>query len=117
MRRRIRKLRRQIRKAGGVDVVVTHAPPKGVGDLDDRVHQGFAALLELLDAYKPAYLLHGHVHLRYGLDQTREHTYNQTNVINTCERYVLDIPDRQVPPKHKNQLIWAKRLRSDREYY
>ena len=117
MHRRIRKLRRQIRKAGGIDVVVTHAPPKGVGDLDDRVHRGFAALLDLLDEYKPAYLLHGHVHLRYGLDQTREHTYNQTTVINTCERYVLDIPDREVLPKHKNQLIWAKRLRSDREYY
>ena len=117
MRRRIRKLRRQIRKAGGVDVVVTHAPPKGVGDSDDRVHQGFAALLEFLDQYKPAYLLHGHVHLRYGLDQTRERTYNQTTVINTCERYVLDIPDRQVPEKQKNQLIWAKRLRSDNAYF
>ncbi len=117
MRRRIRKVRRQIRKAGGVDVVVTHAPPKGVGDLDDRVHQGFEALLELLDEYKPAYLLHGHVHLRYGLDQTRERTYKQTTVINTCERYVLDIPDRQVPEKLRNRLIWAKRLRKDREFF
>lgn len=117
MRRRIRKLRRQIRKAGGVDVVVTHAPPKGVGDLDDRVHRGFEALLDLLDEYKPAYLLHGHVHLRYGLDQTRERTYDQTTVINTCERYVLDIADRPVPEKHRNRLIWAKRLRTDREYF
>lgn len=117
MRRRIRKLRRQIRRAGGIDVVVTHAPPKGVGDLDDKAHRGFAALLELLDEYKPAYLLHGHVHLRYGLDQTRERTYNQTTVINTCERYVLDIPDKQIAPKQQNQLVWAKRLRGDREYY
>lgn len=117
MRRRIRKLRRQIRRAGGVDVVVTHAPPKGVGDLNDAAHQGFETLLELLDEYKPAYLLHGHVHLRYGLDQTRERTYNETSVINTCERYVLDIPDRPVPAEHRNHLIWAKRLRRDKEYF
>ena len=111
MRKRIRKVRRQIRKAGGVDIVVTHAPPKGVGDIPGSLaHQGFESLLELLDEYKPAYLLHGHVHLRYGTDQTRERSYNQTRVINACERYTLDIPDQDVPLKHKNQLIWAKRI-------
>lgn len=117
MRRRIRKLHRQIRKAGGIDIVVTHAPPKGVGDLDDAAHRGFETLLELLDEYKPAYLVHGHVHLRYGLNQARERIYHQTKVINACERYVLDIPDRPYPPEKRNQLVWAKRLRRDREYY
>jgi len=117
MQRRIRRLRGQIRKAGGVDIVVTHAPPRGVGDLDDAAHRGFESLLEFLDTYNPTYLLHGHVHLRYGLDQTRERAYNNTKVINTCERYVLDIPDKQVPVKHQNQLIWAKRMREDREYF
>ena len=43
MRRRILRLKRQIRQAGGVDVVVTHAPPMGVGDAEDPAHQGFAA--------------------------------------------------------------------------
>jgi len=117
MQRRIRRLRGQIRKAGGVDIVVTHAPPRGVGDLDDAAHRGFESLLEFLDTYHPTYLLHGHIHLRYGLDQTREHTYNNTKVINTCERYVLEMPDRQVPVKHRNQLVWAKRIREDREYF
>ena len=32
MRRRIRKLRYALWKAGRVDIVVTHAPPRGVGD-------------------------------------------------------------------------------------
>lgn len=117
MRRRIRKLRFQLWKTGGVDIVVTHAPPRGVGDLDDAAHRGFLSLLELLDKYNPQYLLHGHVHLRYGIDNTRELTYNNTKVINTCERYVLDIPDREVPAKHRNQLIWAKRPRLDREIF
>ena len=117
MRRRIRRLRFQLWKTGGVDVVVTHAPPRGVGDLDDNAHRGFEALLELLDKYRPMYLLHGHVHLRYGLDQVRERTYGDTKVINTCERYVIEIPDREFPLKDWNKLIWAKRLRSDSEYY
>lgn len=111
MRRRIRRLRFRLKRLGGVDIVVTHAPPRGVGDGDDRVHQGFEALLELLDTYKPAYLLHGHVHLRYGTDQTRVRQYGDTQVINTSERFILDIPDKPVPEKEKDLLIWKTRHR------
>lgn len=117
MRRRIRKLRFQLWKTKGVDIVVTHAPPKGVGDLDDAAHRGFESLLELLDKYNPQYLIHGHVHLRYGLDQPREHTYKNTKVINACERFTLDIPDRPVPMGKWNQLIWAKRVREESDLY
>lgn len=116
MRRRIARLRFQLWKTKGVDIVVTHAPPRGVGDLSDRAHQGFQALLDLLDKYHPQYLLHGHVHLRYGLDDIRERAYGDTTVINTCERYVLEIPDREVPVKKLNQLIWAKREREKDDF-
>ena len=30
----------------------------------------------------------------------------QRTVVNACERYVLEIPDRPVPPKHLGKLIW-----------
>lgn len=93
MDRRIRKLRRDIKLLGGVDIVVTHAPPRGVGDADDLPHQGFEALLDLIDSYHPTYLLHGHVHLRYGMDIQREREYGGTKVINVCQSYVLDIPE------------------------
>mgnify|MGYP002513038744 CR=1 FL=1 len=92
MRKRIRKLRWQIAKYGGVDIIVTHAPPRGVGDGEDRAHQGFECFLELMDTYRPRYLLHGHVHLSYGRDRTREREYHDTKVINVCEKYVIDIP-------------------------
>jgi len=98
MRQRIRKLRWKLRKHKGVDIVVTHAPPRGVGDAEDIPHRGFEALLELIDQYHPRYLLHGHVHMSYGIDKTREREYNGTKVINTCERYVLEIPD-PIPQK------------------
>lgn len=92
MEKRIKKLRRDIERVGGVDIVVTHAPPLGVGDGEDLTHQGFQAFLDLIDSYHPAYLLHGHVHLRYGMDITREKEYHGTKVINVCQSYVLDIP-------------------------
>ena len=93
MRKRIRKLRWKLWRHKGVDIVVTHAPPAGVGDSDDPAHRGFEAFLPFLDKYKPKYLLHGHVHLNYGMDQTRVRQYGQTQVINTCERYDLIIDE------------------------
>lgn len=96
MQKRIRKLRWKLWRHKGVDIVVTHAPPKGVGDADDLAHQGFEELLKLMDKYKPKYLLHGHVHLSYGIDKTRVRQYGDTKVINTSERYVLEVPDEEL---------------------
>ncbi|MBE6918864.1 MAG: metallophosphoesterase [Ruminococcaceae bacterium] len=91
MRRRIRKLWWQLRKAGGVDIVVTHAAPLGLGDADDYAHRGSEALRELLDKYRPRYLVHGHIHLSYGHEIPREMEYNGTKIINAYERYVIDV--------------------------
>lgn len=106
MRRRIAKLRLALWRAGGVDIVVTHAPPRGLGDAEDPAHRGFTALRELLDRYHPLYLLHGHVHLRYGRDIPREISYNSTRIINVSERYVLEVPDQPFPEKDRGRLIW-----------
>ena len=97
MQKRMKKLRWDIWKAGGVDIVVTHAPPAGVGDAEDNAHRGFETLLDFIDRYHPVYLLHGHVHLTYGQDQTREREYAGTKVINCYERYVIDIEPRPEP--------------------
>lgn len=101
MRWRIWKLRRKIQRHGGVDVVVSHAPLAGVGDGEDFAHRGFYAFLHFVDQYHPTYWLHGHMHLNYGTDRTRVRDYNGTKVINTCERYVLEIPDDEIPTKSR----------------
>ena len=105
MAKRIRKLKWDIAKYGGVDIVVTHAPPAGVGDSDDRAHQGFESFLELIDRYHPMYLLHGHVHKSYSMDFLREREYHGTQVINVCEKYVLDIPDEEIGNRKKLNLF------------
>ena len=113
MRMRYEKLRFSLWKSRGVDIIVSHAPPKGVGDLDDPAHRGFKLLRILMDVLKPKYLLHGHVHLRYTPDRIREREYGSTKVINVCERYVLELPDRDVPEKKKNKLIYHSRRRDN----
>lgn len=59
-----RRARRLTRKAGRrpVDVLLTHAPPRGVGDRDDAPHRGFECLHDAVDRLRPAWLLHGHIH-------------------------------------------------------
>lgn len=93
MERRIRRLRFRLRRAGGVDMIVTHAPARGYGDEDNPAHLGFAAFLPLLDQYQPKYLVHGHVHTRYGVGRPRVLQRGNTTIINACERYLLEVPD------------------------
>lgn len=102
MRRRIRKMRRQIWLHGGFDVLVTHSPAAGYGDMCDLPHQGFACFNDLLNRYKPLYMLHGHVHKTYGRDfvRVREHE-SGTLIINAYETYEFTIPDELFPDHGK----------------
>ena len=101
MRRRIARLKWKIWKHKGVDIVVSHAPLRGLGDGQDYAHQGFQEFLDFIDRYHPQYWLHGHVHMNYGMEKIREREYNGTKVINAYERYVLDIPVSQIPTVSK----------------
>ena len=112
MRWRIRHLRFPLWRTKGVDILVTHAPPSGIGDGQDNAHKGFQAFLPFLEKYRPRYLLHGHVHPR-GLEPQREHLCGQTRVINVCERCVLEIPDAPYDEKDKHRILWKTK---EREY-
>ena len=94
MRRRIHRLRLKLALAGGVDIVLTHAPVRGFGDEDNMTHRGFEAFLPLLDQYKPRYLVHGHIHQRYGANRPRCHQYGETTIVNATGRYILEFPDK-----------------------
>ena len=91
MKTRIVRLTWKLRRAGGVDIVLTHAPAYGLGDTDDYAHQGFASFLLLLEKYQPRYLIHGHVHMEYGHQIPRVLQYQNTTIINAYERYELEI--------------------------
>ncbi len=111
MARRIAKVRLALFRAGGVDLVVTHAPPQGLGDEEDLPHRGFACLKALVDRYHPQYLVHGHVHLRGWPLPERELIYGSTRIVNASERYVLELPDKPFDPADRNALRYVTRHR------
>jgi uncharacterized protein len=47
-----------------LDVLITHAPPRGIHDQPDRCHTGFDAFGWFLTTFQPRYHLHGHIHKR-----------------------------------------------------
>jgi Icc-related predicted phosphoesterase len=89
-RRLARRARlRGIRDGRGVDVLIAHSPPKGLGDEDDPAHEGFEALHALVRKLRPKLLLHGHVH-PYGIARADRHI-GDTRVINVVPFKLLDL--------------------------
>jgi len=65
-----------------LDIFVTHAPPWGIHDREDRAHQGVKAFNWLIGRFQPKYHLHGHIHV-YRPDTITETKVGKTTVINT----------------------------------
>ena len=92
MAKRVRKLKKKIRKAGGIDILLTHAPMAGYGEMEDLCHKGFECFKEILDEFKPKYMFYGHVHPEYG-NYGGEFSYNngKTKIMNVCGVHFLDL--------------------------
>lgn len=86
MEKRISKLSRKIKKAGGVDIVVAHSPIQGYGNLDDYAHQGFECMEHLVKKYKPKYYLFGHVHKNYDHTYSGFYKIDETQIINVVPK-------------------------------
>jgi hypothetical protein len=105
--RRARSLRRKarwrrMRDGRHVDVLLTHAPPFGVGDGDDPAHRGFTALNNLVGILQPSLLLHGHVRPNDAVNPDRP--IGRTVVRNVVGRHLIDVGPgvavRDVPGRH-----------------
>jgi hypothetical protein len=73
-----------------VDVLVSHAPARDLNDRPDEAHRGFKAIRSFLKWFKPAYHLHGHVHL-YDRSQSAVVTFGKTTIVNVYPYHVLDL--------------------------
>lgn len=103
----------RIWRAGGIDILVTHAPPQycedggcsqpqGVGaacnrdqsrtcvDAADLPHRGWKALRGFVLKHRPRYLLHGHTHMGYRLG-ARRCNLGSTEVIDCFGHVLLEI--------------------------
>lgn len=86
----IRSLKPSIRKAGGIDIVISHAAPLGIHDGKDQCHRGFKSFRRLIDGYQPRYFLHGHIHQNFDDPMERITMSGSTKVINCCGYYYID---------------------------
>ncbi len=91
MQRRMRRLIPRILLQKKLDILVTHAPARGYGDLEDIPHRGFEAFGDLLDRFRPQYMIHGHVHLNYGRISKRLDHPSGTVIINACGYQIIEI--------------------------
>lgn len=91
MKRRVAKLWGPLLWHGGFDILVGHAPAYQLNDGRDLPHQGFKVFLKLIEKYKPAFFVHGHVHKSYGANFRQIDEYQDTCVINAYERCVFEI--------------------------
>ena len=91
MRSIIRWLRPTIWWRGGVDVIVTHAPPRHIHDAEDPCHKGFECFRWLIDKYRPSYFIHGHIHRHFSDPAERVTVVHSTKVVNTYGNCILEI--------------------------
>lgn len=89
MRRRTRRLARRARRYGGLDLLVTHAPPRDLGDEGDPAHRGFEAFHDLIRDARPRIMVHGHVH-PHGRERP-DRRLGETLVVNCVPYRVLDL--------------------------
>ncbi|MDO4489470.1 MAG: metallophosphoesterase [Lachnospiraceae bacterium] len=94
MKKRIRKLRWKLFWHKGFDILVTHAPAQGIGDMEDLPHRGFACFRTLMEKYTPTFMVHGHIHGNYGLKRPKVLEYKDTLVVNGYEYTEIELPDR-----------------------
>ena len=90
MRKRIRKLWFPLLRHRGFDILLTHAPARHLGDFDSLSHRGFECFVKLMDRYHPRYLVHGHIHMNYGVKIPRRTVRGDTTIINAYEYYLFD---------------------------
>jgi len=93
--RRARRLLKDARGGAPVDVLLTHAPPLGLGDEPDPCHVGISALHGVLEALRPAWHLHGHIH-PYGMHKP-DRQLGPTTIRNGIPWHVVEIESASSP--------------------
>ena len=94
MKQLVRRLRLRLWWKGGIDMVVSHAPPRHIHDAEDRCHKGFNSFHTLITRHKPRFFVHGHIHAHFNHFEERVTQINQTKVINSYGHTTLEINPR-----------------------
>jgi len=79
----------RLRRGRFLDLLITHAPPYGIGDRSDPCHRGFKTFLWFMKLFRPVCLVHGHIHLDTA--ETSRRRYGNTLVVNAFKHTVLEL--------------------------
>ncbi len=96
MQRLVWLLRPRLWVHKGVDLIVTHAPPRHIHDAEDLCHRGFKVYRKLIQWCNPRFFLHGHIHASFTDDAHRSTLVGRTQIINCFGHYLLEIDDQTV---------------------
>lgn len=91
MGRSISRMRFSLWRNGTPDIVVTHAPPRHIGDAEDPCHKGFRCYTKFIEKYSPSYFIHGHIHRQFESEKDRITIVNKTQVINSYGFFIFEI--------------------------
>lgn len=107
----------RFRHGRALDILVSHSPPRHIGDRDDTAHRGFVAMRRFLKWFKPSYQVHGHIHL---YDRTKPNTlrFIDTDVINVFPYQRLDLrfPALRSPESVASEATMSDRSRTEVEH-
>ena len=90
MKKRLGKLRFQLWRNKGIDILLTHAPAYQLNDMEHLTHRGFQCFKDIMEKHHPKYFIHGHVHRNYGRNIPQKSNYQETVVINACGHCVIE---------------------------
>lgn len=91
MRRYVRRLWFTLWRSRGVDLIVTHAPPRFIHDAEDLCHRGFRIFNTIIAKYRPSFFVHGHIHADFIDESERITRVGTTTVINSYGFHVFEI--------------------------
>ena len=86
-----RLLWNRYRHGRAVDILLTHAPPKGPHEGKDYPHRGVPAFNRFAERWRPKLHVHGHVHLN-GINEPREYVSESgVRVVNAYEFTMIEV--------------------------
>ena len=74
-----------------LDILLTHASPRHIHDKEDPCHKGFECFNWFIKKFRPAYLIHGHIHL-YDMREKRVTVSEDTTVVNAYAHWIIEFP-------------------------
>ena len=77
---------------GGLDILLTHAPPLGPHAGSDHAHRGCAELSRFMQRRRPRLVVHGHIHEYEGKKLDYTDPESGASVVNAYGYRLLDFP-------------------------